>query len=104
MALAIVRQLDDFWRNAGEQDLTFLKARVQLAKLPAFKTFTGFGSRADEARFLYSRIQQATPYFSEISLIAIGGTAGRCRLGFAQAEGIGFWTLRNTSCLTPDIT
>lgn len=68
MALAGVRQLDEFWRDAAEQDLTFSTARAQIAKLPAFKTFTGFALRGDEARFLYSRIQQATPYFSEISL------------------------------------
>ena len=68
MALAAVRQLDEFWRDAAEQDLTFSKARVQIAKLPAFKTFTGFALRGDEARFLYRQIQQATPYFCEISL------------------------------------
>ena len=67
MALAAVRQLDEFWRDAAERDLTFSKARVEIVKLPAFKTFTGFALRADEARFLYSRIQQATPYLAEIS-------------------------------------
>jgi len=68
MALAAVRQLDEFCRDAAEQDLTFSQARAQISKLPAFKTFTGFALRGDEARFLYGRIQEATPYFSEISL------------------------------------
>ena len=68
MALAAVRQLDEFWRGAAERDLTFSKTKVEIAKLPAFKTFTGFALRSDEARLLYSRIQQATPYLAEISL------------------------------------
>ena len=77
MALAAVRQLDEFWRGAADQDLTFANARVQIANRPAFKTFSGFALRADEARFLYSRIKQATPYFSEISLPQLRGVLGQ---------------------------
>lgn len=60
MALAVVQQLDDFWRNSEKNDLTFSKARADLATLPAFKTFSGFLLTRDEAQFLYDRIQQAT--------------------------------------------
>jgi hypothetical protein len=67
LALAAIQQLDEFWREAADRDLTFSKARVEIVKLSAFKTFPGFALRTDEARFLYSRIQQATPYLAEIS-------------------------------------
>jgi hypothetical protein len=68
MAMAAAKQLDEFWGEVADKNLTFSKARAHLSQLPAFRTFTGFNLRGDEARFIYGRIQQATPYLSEISL------------------------------------
>jgi hypothetical protein len=73
MALATVQQLDEFWHSEQERKARFSKAITGLAKLPGFKTFTGFLLKANEAQFLYSRIQKATPHFSGISSGELAG-------------------------------
>jgi hypothetical protein len=68
IVLATVRQLDEFWQGAVRANLTFSRAASELAKLPAYKTFSGFALREEEAHFLYERIQQVTRYFRDVPL------------------------------------
>jgi len=88
MALAIVRQLDDFWRHAGEQDLTLFEGAGATCQARPSRPLLGLASRADEARFPLQPDSAATPYFSEISLTHAEMLEMQ-NFGFAQAEGIG---------------